>query len=162
MALKGVAELRRKLQQMGPAVRKELEEQVLKGAQEIAATARSMVPRKSGDLARSIGANLGDAPGTTATQALRGGKRSKAAQAELPNENAIYATAYAGNDKAYYAGWVEFGTAPHPQGGWAKGTKHPGTAAQPFFFPAVRLNKKRATSRIQRGITKAVKKAASS
>ncbi|WP_341989760.1 HK97-gp10 family putative phage morphogenesis protein [Azorhizobium sp. AG788] len=153
MALKGQDALRRKLLKMTPEIRAQLEIAVLAGAQDVAKTAKALVPKRSGRLMDSIGAVLGDAPSTTATQALRGGG-SKA--------DGIRATAYAGDDNAYYAGWIEFGTAPHKQGGLYKGTLHPGTVAQPFFFPAFRTNKKRAKSRVTRAIKKAIKKAAQS
>lgn len=37
---------------------------------------------------------------------------------------------------AFHAHLVEFGTAPHINGGRFKGTKHPGTAPKPFARPA--------------------------
>lgn len=156
MALKGTDKLTRKMRRMPPEVRAQAQEDVLKGAQDVAETARQLVRSRTGRLKRSIGAVAGDAPATRATQALRGGGR----KGLKTDPDAIYATAYAGDDDAYYAGWVENGTAPHKQGGKFKGTHHPGTAAQPFFFPAFRANKKRAKSRITRGIKKAIKKAA--
>jgi len=66
----------------------------------------------------------------------------------------------AGNSKARYAHLVEFGTAPHINGGRFKGTQHPGTAAQPFFYPAYRALRKRVKSRISRATNKAAKKVA--
>lgn len=38
--------------------------------------------------------------------------------------------------KAYHAHLVEFGTSPHINGGRFAGSKHPGTAPQPFARPA--------------------------
>lgn len=38
--------------------------------------------------------------------------------------------------RAFHAHFVEFGTAPRINGGRFAGTKHPGTAAQPFIRPA--------------------------
>ena len=52
-------------------------------------------------------------------------------------------TIYAGDDKAFYARFVEFGTVK--------------MKAIPFFFPAYRTNKKRAKSRVRRAHTKAAK-----
>jgi HK97 gp10 family phage protein len=66
----------------------------------------------------------------------------------------------AGNSAVRYAHLVEFGTRPHPQGGMFKGTDHPGTAAQPFFYPAYRALRRRVKSRISRATNKAAKKVA--
>lgn len=71
-------------------------------------------------------------------------------------------TVFAGGGDAYYARMIEFGTAPHLNGGRFAGSKHPGTAAQPFFFPAFRANRRRAKSRVSRAINKAAKKVAAS
>lgn len=58
--------------------------------------------------------------------------------------------------KVKYAHLVEFGTAPHRVGGRFKGAMHPGTKAQPFFFPAYRALRKRVKSRVRRSLRKAV------
>lgn len=63
----------------------------------------------------------------------------------------------AGNSAVRYSHLVEFGTAPHINGGLFAGTEHPGTRAQPFFFPTYRKLRKRARSRLSRAITKAIK-----
>jgi len=165
--VEGADRLKEKILKLSPAIRKAVEAAVLQGAQDVAATARRLVPVDTGKLRESIGATLGEAPSTKATQALRGG-RSKSSK----EEGAIIATVYAGNDEAFYAGFVEFGTRPSTAGERveSKGAKqsksgrvarrtHPGTTAAPFFFPAFRANKKRAKSRISRAISKAIKEA---
>lgn len=58
--------------------------------------------------------------------------------------------------KVKYAHLVEFGTAPHKQGGRFKGTEHPGTRPQPFFFPSYRALKKRFLNLQRRGFRKAI------
>ena len=58
-------------------------------------------------------------------------------------ENAAVVTV--GNSDVRYGHLVEYGTAD--------------TAAQPFFWPSVRLLRKRTTDRIKRAITKAVREA---
>lgn len=65
----------------------------------------------------------------------------------------------AGNSKVRYAHLVEYGTSPHEQGGMFKGTQHPGTEAQPFFWPAYRMMRRRIKSRFSRALSKAIKKA---
>ncbi len=67
----------------------------------------------------------------------------------------------AGNSKVRYAHLVEFGTAPHVNGGKFAGTLNPGSKAQPFFYPPYRALSKRVKSRITRATNKAAKKVAS-
>jgi hypothetical protein len=57
---------------------------------------------------------------------------------------------------------IEFGTAPHINEGLYAGSQHPGTQAQPFFFPGWRIVRKRVKGRISRGIKKAIKEASAS
>jgi hypothetical protein len=45
-------------------------------------------------------------------------------------------------------------------GGKFKGSQHPGTAAQPFFYPSYRALKKRAKSRMSRAAKKAAQRVA--
>lgn len=171
MALKGVESLRRKLAMMGQQVRRDLEKAVLSGAEDIAKTAKHLAPRDSGDLQASIGATLGDPPPTSATGALR----PSAKQSGKARERGIYASAYAGNNTAFYARWVEFGTKATPYRPSRRNANykrtvimtkayaaHAATPAQPFFFPAYRVNKKRARARIARSISRSIKQAAKS
>jgi HK97 gp10 family phage protein len=67
----------------------------------------------------------------------------------------------AGDAKAWYARLVEFGTAPHVNGGRFAGTLHPGASPRPFFYPVFRANRRRARSRLTRAIRKGIKEAAS-
>ena len=66
----------------------------------------------------------------------------------------------AGNDAIRYAHIIEFGSAPHEQGGKFKGSQHPGTTAQPFFFPSYRALRKRTKSRVNRSMKKAIQRIA--
>lgn len=50
----------------------------------------------------------------------------------------------AGDGEAFYGRWVEFGTSDTP--------------AQPFFYPAYRLLKKRIQNRLKRSVAKAIKR----
>ncbi|MCO7736447.1 HK97 gp10 family phage protein [Brucella intermedia] len=56
-----------------------------------------------------------------------------------------------------YAIGVEFGTSPHIAGGKFKGAMHPGTSAQPFFWPSYRMLRKRMSSRRRRALNQSVK-----
>lgn len=170
MALKGADKLRRQLLAIGPQVRRELEAAVLSAAADVAKTARALAPHDSGDLQKSIGAVMGDPP----AQARSAGKSSSGRSnlGEAAEKRGIYATAYAGDDTAFYARFVEFGTketpyrAPRQNRNYRRTAiltraygAHAATPAQPFFYPAYRANKKRAKAKISRAINKAIKKA---
>lgn len=72
-------------------------------------------------------------------------------------ENQVLVTV--GDTSVRYAHLVEYGTAPHENRGEFAGTHHPGTQAQPFFWPAFRLNRKKLARSIKRAVGKAVKQA---
>lgn len=131
----GLDKLRRKLAALPQAEKNKIREAIAKSAREIADLAESLVPQDSGLLAGSIGWTWGDAPkGSMALAKARSGD--------------IVATVYAGDSDAFYARWVEFGTAR--------------MKAQPFFFVAYRALRKRAKGRIKRAHISALKKVAAS
>jgi HK97 gp10 family phage protein len=131
-------------------------------AERICDQARNLCPVDEGDLRASIGWTWGAAPsGSLTLGSFSGG-------------GGLKLTIYAGNDKAFYARYVEFGTQAGARGQRVgdhgagnrqskKGRKsyrtHPGSSAQPFFFPAYRLEKKAAVARIRRAVAKAVREA---
>lgn len=153
--LKNLPRLKRKLirlkEETMPAVRPAMEQ----AASLITSTMRSLVPVEDGDLRASIGWTWGEAPkgSISFSHAIAGNK----------------ITIFAGNADAFYARFVEFGTAPHnvAKGGGTKkfaksgaqGVEHPGAIARPFFFPAYRMHKKEVKAMIARQIRIAVKKA---
>lgn len=61
--------------------------------------------------------------------------------------------------KAPYAHLVEFGTAPHINGGRFAGSRHPGTAPQPFARPAWDAEKDATLRRISEELRKHIDKA---
>lgn len=110
---------------------------------------------KPGLLRKSIAWTYGVPPKTRATGAFR------------PTKTTTGANVYAGNDEAFYARWVEFGTAPHNLSKGAdvsrskrqsRGVQHPGSVAKPFFWPSYRLLKKKMRSTIKRKLAAAIKK----
>lgn len=150
--VKGLASLRRKLTKTIPdRVLAATERAMVKSADEIVASMKAFAPVDDGDLRDSIGWTWGDPPQGAAIVARSGPSR----------QTGLRITIYAGNDEAFYARWVEFGTAPHAIG---KGgdVQHPGATASPFFFPGYRLNQKRAKSRITRELRKAIRAGAKS
>lgn len=156
----GLASLRKKVRQMPEAAKAEIVAAMEAGAAEVVALAKSLAPVDDGDLRESIGWTWGDPPK---------GAIVIAKSRPLKNAGDMRITIYAGNDKAFYARWVEFGTAPHSVEKGADrsskrklggGRMHPGARATPFFFPAYRATRKRLKSRVSRAITKAAKKVA--
>lgn len=174
MAVKGLDRLKRQIASL-PKLQVEAASRSLEqGASELANAIARAAPADRGDLAASVGyAPLGQAPGTSATQAFRGANTERAG---VLGEAGLGFEVFAGSDAAFYARWVEFGTAASVIGermgarnsdvnqskslGRQSYRTHPGTPAQPFFFPTVRAHKKRLKSRVVRNANKAAKAAA--
>lgn len=150
VTIKGVKSLARKLRDMPGPVREASRKALADGAEQITEMMRSLVPVDSGDLKNSIGWTWGKAP------------KGAFAIATAKDISGNILTIFAGNAKAFYARWVEFGTRPHQQGGIRKGTHHPGTTAQPYFFPSYRANKRNVKNSVNRAIRKAIKQVAAS
>lgn len=114
-----------------------------KGANEIVAMAKSLVPVDSGALRDSIGWTWGDAP--------EGSIQLGKVRASRDGDEAI--TIYAGTRNkslgdadAFYARFVEFGT------------QH--MAPSPFFYPSYRMLKRRVKGRVTRSMKKAIREGA--
>lgn len=162
MTVQGLSRLQRKLRLLPIVATEEIAKAMEQGAQEIVDLARALVPIDEMVLYESIAWTWGDAPKGSITLA-----RSRRA-----GRGNLRITVYAGNDQAYYARWVEFGTKAHSVslgGGTVAGKKllsegfglgHPGARAQPFFFPAYRASRRRVRSRISRATTSAARKVA--
>jgi HK97 gp10 family phage protein len=154
--------LLRKFRRLPGAVRTAVREALEQSADELVAMMKSLVPVDEGDLRDSIGWTWGKPPSGTISV-------GEVAEAFGGEEYRI--TVYAGNDKAYHARFVEFGTQAGKRGGRVSsrrsrsGTRrshrtHPGTAAQPFFFVSYRALKRRIKGRITRKVNKAIKRIA--
>lgn len=142
--------LNRKLAKL-PTVAKQMIRQAMEvKADEIVDMMKNLAPVDDGTLRDSIGWTWGKAP--------KGSLVLAAVQSTGPDGMTL--TIYAGNDEAYYARWVEFGTARHENGGLFAGTIHPGTTAQPFFFVSWRANKRRAVRAVRKASRDAAKKVA--
>lgn len=115
-------------------------------AQPVAEAMRAKAPKDTEDLARSItvsaklATNVGDAAYAAAMKAGLGkanavlAKRAAFREAKASKPSAVL---FVGPAKGmFYAHLVEFGSKPHINGGRFAGSKHPGTAAQPFIRPA--------------------------
>lgn len=130
--IQGLDKLRAKLRAMPAEVKREVEAVLISSAEEVASTARALVPVDDGDLKASI---VVTPPGGRTPLYSSGGSQ---AVGELK------AVVTAGNGKVRYAAPVEFG--------------HENAAPRPFFWPAYRSKKKRIRSRIARAIGKAARK----
>ena len=130
--MQGMSKLRRTLKALPEHVENAVQPALKKSGDDLANMQRSLAPKDTGALAASIHVtNPGE---TTPAYSQPGGSRVAG-----PNEVIITA----GNSEVRYAHLVEFGTSE--------------AAAQPFFWPAFRLQKKRLENRIKRAIAKAVK-----
>ena len=148
MAMQGRDKLLAKLKAIQGAPRKAMREALETGAKQIVETAKSLAPVDDGALRDSIGYTFGDyTPENANVRGFGAGK----------GDPDLTVTIHAGNAKAFYAAYVEFGTSPHDAGGKFKGAKHPGSAARPYFWPAVRANKRSVKARLTRAMKKAIK-----
>ncbi|UGX87120.1 HK97 gp10 family phage protein [Phyllobacterium meliloti] len=151
MAVLGLKKLNAKLKRLPAAAEAAIRTAMEQSANEIVALMKSLVPVDKGDLRESIGWTWGSKP-----------KYSQAIASVTSASGNLTLTIHVGNSKVRYAHLVEFGTAPHLNGGQFAGTQHPGTKAEPFFFVSWRALRKRAKSRITRAITKSAKQVAAS
>lgn len=129
----GLARLNRKLTRAIPERAKAAAKVAMEAsANEIVAKMKSFAPVDTGDLQMSISWCWGNAP-----------KGSRIIAQGAPDKNGLRITIYAGGPDTFYSWFQEFGTQF--------------AAAQPFFYPVWRANKKRAQSRVSRAINKALK-----
>jgi len=148
--LQGRQRLLAKMAALPTEVRSAIKQALAEGADEITDMQKRLAPVKTGDLRNSIVQTWGGAR-------VRYSSLSATAGAGDPD---LTVRISAGNSKVRYAHLIEFGTAPHINGGKFAGSQHPGTKAQPFFYPPYRALRKRVKSRITRATTKAAKKVA--
>ncbi|MEZ0212438.1 MAG: HK97-gp10 family putative phage morphogenesis protein [Xanthobacteraceae bacterium] len=162
----GLAKLERKLKRLPEAVKEEIKTAMAKQADNIVRLAKSLVPVDSHDLQDSIGWTWGKVPKGSITIGKFVGSKLGAD---------LTLTIFAGNEAAYYARWVEFGTAATGFVASRENRKyksvvvmtrelqpHAATPAQPFFYPAYKANRKSAKAAIRRAINSAAKKVAAS
>lgn len=137
-----------------------------KNAEKLVSAMRAFVPVRRGKLKASIGWARGLPPSTAATGAFRLKAKDLTERQSVLASEGLLVSVYAGDNTAYYARFVEFGTKPAPAAGqrsWrrekvydrrgvyrgqrmkasgrANKRPHAGTRAQPYFYPAIRANK---------------------
>lgn len=137
--VRGLDSLVKKLTKIPEEAKAEIRKALELSADEVVRLAKRLAPVDDGDLQMSISWTWGDPPkGSIVLGVVKAPKGSDDLRISI----------YAGNSKAYYARWVEFGT------------QH--ASAQPYFLPAYRANRKRVRGRVTRAINKAAKKLANS
>jgi HK97 gp10 family phage protein len=148
VTVRGSKQLNDKLKKLREKTQGRVRQGLAQAADEIVAMMKRQVPDGPGtgerDLGNSIKWRFGADEG--------GGSDAKSGRSASTR-----AVITAGDEKNPEARWVEFGTAPHPQGGSRPGTQHPGTPPQPFFFPAYRALRKRAKSLVAKSVREAVR-----
>lgn len=161
--MRGRDSLLKKLKAIQGAPRKAMRAALEKGAKDVVATAKHFAPVNDGKLRDSIGYTFGeytpDNPNVRGVATPGGGD---------PDLTVIV---HAGNRDAYYAAFVEWGTAQAAAEGprrdkryksievMTKGSRgHAATPEQPFFYPAYRMHKKRVADAVKRAARKAIKK----
>jgi HK97 gp10 family phage protein len=154
MKIQNLDRLKKKLAELPKVARQEMRKALDQSAAEIVDLQRRFAPVQSGDLRDSIDYTFG------AFEAENSNVRGVSGGGGGVGDPDLTVTIHAGDAKAYYAAFVEFGTAPHVSGGKFAGSENPGTTAQPFFYPGFRLGKKKTKSRIARAATKAARRVA--
>lgn len=131
--VQGIAALNKKLMVTMPAkieaaTRKAMET----GAQELVDMMKRLAPHRTGELRDSIGWAWNKAPaGATVIGE------------SAPTSRGLKIVVFAGDEVAFYARFVEFGTSNSP--------------AHPYFFPSYRALRKRIKSRVTREMKKAIR-----
>lgn len=144
--------LSKRLRAIPAAVKPEIRQALAESADEITDAQKRLVPRDEGDLANSIGSTFGSYQPANAN--VRG------VQAQGGGDPDLRVVIHAGDAKAFYAAFVEFGVGEAVAGGKFAGAIIPARPAQPFFYPPFRAYRKRAKARVTRAVTRAAKKAA--
>lgn len=145
--VEGVAKFQRRMRSVAARVQAPLRAELEKIAADMVRQMQSIVARRDGVLAASIGYTFDRPPKGSirvATVSGGGGKESLVVT--------IYAGGRTASGDAFYARFVEFGTKPHSipvPGSDGPGVAHPGARAQPFFFPVFRANKKNVRAKIR-------------
>ena len=129
----GIGRIKQRLAAIPKEVRTAMVPELVKSGNDLAVTARIVAPRDTGALQESITVTPGGS--NTPPYSTPGGRVS------VP-ELAVAVTA--GNKDVRYAHLVEYGTQE--------------AQAQPYFWPAFRLLRKKNTARIKRAASTAVKK----
>jgi HK97 gp10 family phage protein len=160
----------RKLAELPKAVAEAARSAIEEGAAEMVAAMKNLVPVRHGDLRDSIGWCWG-LPPKGAHALFFVSARSLTILGGGTRPTGDFITIFAGDEKAFYARWVEFGTHARAPGAYrdernrkrnAGKRGHPATPPEPFFYPVWRSYKKSVKAHIARKVNAAIKKIAAS
>ena len=130
VTLEGFAELDRALEDLSRSAGKRVMRRALETAAEpLVELARAGVPRDKGTLARSMAVS-------TKLAKRQAGLHRKMFRDDRAAVEMFVGPSYDLGAGGRHGHLVEFGTKPHINAGMFPGTKHPGTAPQPFMRPA--------------------------
>jgi hypothetical protein len=161
--LEGLEAVQRVFSNVPREIQERITDAINRGADEIAATARTLVPVRTGELRGAIRVQR---PGAV-RRGLAGASLAAAAAGANAIEARIGVFLESAPSPGFYARWVEFGTAARVKGNLIvrAGRRrrfyntHPGSKPEPFLFPAYFVNRRRVLNRIKRSITMAVRSA---
>jgi HK97 gp10 family phage protein len=175
--VRGLDRLLRQLEALPNSARVALADALAEGAREMSEKIKAAAPEDDGDLKASVGWTEGPPPEVKSSGVFRFTVKDLGPKGRALNDAGLLFSVYAGDEKAYYARWVEFGTSARdarastkPGKGvvasWRKrGRKaaraHAATPAQPFFYPTIRAFKKPLKSMVVRRLNRAIKDLAS-
>lgn len=131
----GLERVKQRFRSMAQNTRREILAAQIQSAEELVAMMKRLAPVDDGDLRDAIHYEV--RPGTI--------------------EGTSTIVIIAGNEKVGYGYIVEFGSQPHRVGGRFAGAMHPGTQAQPFFYPTYRARRRSIRNRNRRAFRKIVK-----
>lgn len=140
--VEGLDKLTARLRAMPEETKRQVSAAIEKSAEELVAQAKRFAPVSK----ESDGGKLRDSITWKWAGVGRDGDRP-ATRVSTKGADRLAVTVSAGDAKAFYARWVEFGTVATP--------------AQPFLFPAYRILRKRIQNRIARALSAAIKAGAS-
>lgn len=143
---KQLLRLEQRMAAIPAAVRQAVSPALVASGEELASTMRQLAPKDTGALTESIAVTT---PGNmTPPYSQPGGMR-------VAGELEVLVTV--GGEEVRYGHLVEYGTSRQfsPDTNTSQAIGHDN--AQPFFWPAVRLNQRRIKNRIKRAIAKAVR-----
>lgn len=160
--VKGLDRLLRQIRAIPELQRQAAAEALALGADEMVAAIKRAVPKRGGK-----GPHLeGTIKWSVTGQENAAGSGSKAQLAAARGDRGLSLTITEGDEKAYWAYWVEFGTKPGTKGERVTDKSgrtrivqrnHPGTPAEPHFYPTIRAQKARVKARVVRSANKAAK-----
>jgi HK97 gp10 family phage protein len=152
MSLQNRERMLQKLKAIQGAPRAAMRRALEQNAAEITAMQKRLAPVDSGDLRNSIGYTFGTYRAANAN--VRGVAAGTGGDPDLS------VTIHAGDAKAFYARFLEFGASgPWAISGRFEGATHPGYAAEPYFYPAWRALGRRSKTRLTRAMRKAIRDA---